>query len=83
MDKTINSKVAIILEQAKWVKTVKVSARVAKPFWDQTVGCWQRHSESSAAKRSLSTGSPVGLLRVVSLVGLMYSQATVTHTDTV
>ena len=42
-------------EQARWVKTVKVSLRIAKSSRDQTVG-------STLVKRvgSLSTGSPVG-----------------------
>ena len=42
-------------EQARWVKTVKVSCWVAKPGRDQTVG-------SELCSGSLSTGSPVGSL---------------------
>ena len=44
----------------------------SKVLWDQTVGSnIQRFG-------SLSTGSPVGPVGLTSLLGLMYSQATVT-----
>jgi len=51
--------------------------RVAKPYWDQTVGS---ERAASAAKTSglLSTGSSFGSLVLTFLKGLMYSQATVT-----
>ncbi len=51
--------------------------RVAKPYWDQTVGS-ERAASAARTSGSLSTGSPVGSLELTILKGLMYSQATVT-----
>ena len=54
--------------------------RVAKPYWDQTVGS-ERAASAARTSGSLSTGSPVGSLELTFLKGLMYSQATVTTHD--
>jgi hypothetical protein len=51
--------------------------RVAKPFWDQTVGS-ERAALAARTSGSLLTGSPVRSLEPMFLKGLMYSQATVT-----
>jgi hypothetical protein len=65
------------LEQARWVKMVKVSQRIAKSLWDQTFGS-ERAALAMRKSGSLSTGSPVSSLELMFLKGLMYSQATVT-----
>jgi len=53
--------------------------RVAKPYWDQTVGS-ERAALAARTSGSLSTGSPFGSLELTFLKGLMYIQATVmTH----
>ena len=48
-------------------------SRDSKVPWDQTVG-----SKIPLIFGSLSTGSPVDLVGLINLLGLMYSQATVT-----
>jgi hypothetical protein len=59
----------VFLEQARWVKTVNISRRIAKSLWDKTVGS-ERAALAVRKSGSLSTGSPVGSLELTSLTGL-------------
>jgi hypothetical protein len=57
----LEKKYYIFLEQARWVKTVNISQRIAKSMWDKTVGS-ERAALAVMTSGSLSTGSPVGSL---------------------
>ena len=74
----------VLCEQARLVKTVKVSRPVAKRARDQTVGSCRAANPRYGHQGSLSTGSRVGRTAMAvtpswmgAAFGSMYSQATI------